>query len=66
MIFIVLKRKRKRCEIFLMFTEEQLVNCVRHTCVFIQTYLLFNLLTKLLKKLLIKKSVFKDILEKQS
>ena len=27
-----------------MSTEEQLVNCVRHTCGFVQTIFLFNLL----------------------
>lgn len=32
MILIVSKIKRKKYEIFPMATEEQLVNCVCHTC----------------------------------
>ena len=35
-IFIVLKTNKKMCAIFLMSTEEQLVNCVPHG--FIQAF----------------------------
>ena len=44
-IFIALKRKRKKHEIHLS-TEEQFLNCVGHTRGFIRTYFLFNLLIK--------------------
>ena len=33
---------KKKCKIFLMSTEEQLVNYVHHTRGFIQTFFLFN------------------------
>ena len=39
MIFIALKRKRKKKgEIFLMPTQEQLVNCVHHNRGFFKTF----------------------------
>ena len=41
-----------------MSTEEQPVNCVRHTRGFIQKYFLFNLLVKLFK------SIFKGYFKK--
>ena len=40
------KNKKKKFEIIIPSPEENLVNCVRHTCGFIQTYFLFNLLIK--------------------
>ena len=41
------KNKKKKGEIIFTFPEENLLNCVRHTFGFIQTYFLFNLLIKL-------------------
>ena len=37
------KNRKKKCELFLMSIEEQLVNCVRHTRSFTQIYFSFNL-----------------------
>ena len=45
-----------------MSTDEQLVTCVRHTYGFIQTYFLFNLLTKFFKR----NQFSMDILKNQS
>ena len=52
--------KNKKSEIFIMSTEEQLVNCVRHTRGFIQIYFLFNLLIKFFQR----KSTFKRYFKK--
>ena len=47
---------------FSMSTEEQLVNCVPHTCSFFQLFFLSNLLIKLF----LKKQFSRDIIKKQS
>ena len=44
------KNKNKKMRIFLMSTDEELVNCVRHARGIIQTYCLFNLLMKFFLK----------------
>ena len=57
--YLLFKIKRKKCEVFLMSTEGQLVNCARHTRGFVQAYIFFNLLIKFFLKKSVLERYFK-------